>query len=61
MISNNHFKRLFLVGPLLYSAVIHYKFDEEANTQFCDFCVNMILGVIAGAESHYENKNYIFI
>ena len=27
--------------------------------QFCDFCVNMILGVIAGAEFHYEYKKII--
>ena len=52
---------LELVDPLLHSptVVIRRRFDEEANMQFCDFCVNMILGVIPGAESHYKNKKII--
>ena len=47
---------MFLVDPLLHTTVIRHRFDDEANMQFCDFCVNMILGVIDGAESHYEYK-----
>ena len=46
MIRNSHLKRLFLVDPLLHTAVIRRRFDEEANMQFCDFCENMILGLL---------------
>ena len=51
-----HTQRVYLQNDFKIYFIIRHRFDEEANMQIFYFCENMILRIIAGVESHCENK-----